>query len=114
MFTMNLKKTLFGGITMVIAASLFANSALAAEKEIVGYRLQKWKTIHFDDGQKANIHIKAVKKLGCEVKKDDHGSHIDVTYRCPKWQEIALKTHDSARQWEKWLKASGFETKHAH
>lgn len=67
MFTMSLKKAVFGSLTMVIAASAFASSALAAEKEIVGYRLQKWKTIHFDNGQKANIHIKAVKKLGCEV-----------------------------------------------
>ena len=58
MFTTNLKKAVFGSIVLAIAASAFANSASAAEKEIIGFRLKKWKTIHFEDMKKAAFHLK--------------------------------------------------------
>ena len=91
-----------------------AGSATAAAREIVGYRLQDWKTAEFEDADKAETHFKTLKKLGCEVKQERHGGHIDVTYRCPKWREIAVKSHSQAHKWEDWLKDCGFETKHKH
>ena len=105
-------------VLAVVAAALAfgaaTGAAVAADQEIVGYRLKQWKTVHFDDAKRAKTHYETVKKLGCEAKQADHGGHIDVTYRCPEWKEIALKSHSDAHKWEKWLKASGFETRHAH
>jgi ABC-type proline/glycine betaine transport system substrate-binding protein len=89
-------------------------SAMAAEREIVSYRLKDWTTAEFEDSGKAETHYKTLKKLGCEVKQEQHEDHIDVTYRCPKWREIAVKSHSDAHKWEDWLKDCGFETKHKH
>lgn len=97
---------------LITATSL--NAAKAADKEIVEYRLSDWKTFEFEDKAKATAHADAIKKLGGEVRQEDHDGHIDVTYRCPQWKKISLKTHADAHEWEKWLKASGFETKHSH
>ena len=88
--------------------------AMAAEREIVGYRLQDWTTAEFEDSGKAETHYKTLKKLGCEVKQERHDGHIDVIYRCPDWREIALKSHSDAHKWEDWLKDCGFETRHKH
>lgn len=96
-------------------AGLSAATAVnAQEKFSVDYRRTTWKTLHFKDAKKAQLHYDTVKYLGCEAKKDAHGDHIDVTYRCTTWRTISLKTHDAAHEWERWLKASGFETKHEH
>lgn len=105
-----------GALIVALAAATFLNgtSAEAAENEVVEYRLAQWKTIHFDDAKAAKTHVDAVKKLGCEVKQDDHGGHIDVTYRCAEWKKMSLKTHSDAHKWEDWLKKSGFQTKHVH
>ena len=104
------------GLIAAVAAAVIGGTqiAQAAEKFTVTYRCVKWKTIHFEEAEKAKLHYDTVKKLGCEAKQDDHGGHIDVSYRCEKWKEIALKDHDAAHRWEKWLKAAGFETKHTH
>lgn len=110
----NLRFSVLLIVVVALLASTSTRNANAAEQEIVSYRLKKWKTVHFDDAKRADAHHKTVKKLGCEVKKDSHGDHIDVAYRCPKWRSIALNTHKSAHEWQKWLKASGFETKHEH
>ena len=103
---------------VVLAAALMLSAAAetlpAAQKEVVSYRLKEWKTVEFEDAKKAKTHYDTIKKLGCEVKQNEHAGHIDVTYRCPEWKQIALKSHSDAHKWEKWLKASGFETKHAH
>ena len=103
---------------VAFAAMAFLNNASAIaqtpQKEVVEYRLAKWKTIHFDDAKAAKVHYDAVKKLGCEAKQADHDGHIDVTYRCPEWKKMSLKTHSDAHKWEDWLKKSGFETKHVH
>ncbi len=89
-------------------------SAFAADRELVQYRLSTWKSIHFDDAGQADVHFKTVKMLGCEAAKSAHGGHTDVKYRCVEWLEIELPSHSAAHAWERWLKASGFETKHAH
>lgn len=101
-------------VAVTVAVAAGPGVAQAAEKFTVTYRCVKWKTLHFDDAEKAKLHYDTVKKLGCEAKQDDHGGHIDVSYRCEKWRELALKDHDATHRWEKWLKAAGFETKHSH
>ena len=102
------------GLAVAMVGVIATKPATAAEKEVVAYRLAKWKTIEFEDTNKAKLHYTTIKKLGCEVKQEPHKGHVDVSYRCPKWRKMELKNHSSAHQWEKWLKASGFETKHEH
>ena len=80
----------------------------------VAYRLRETKTIHFEDVQKAQLHLETVKKLGCEAKMDDHGDHQDVMYRLKLWTALTLADEKTAHQWEGWMKRSGFETLHAH
>ena len=108
---------LYSMLSFVTAVALMATTmqsvAFAGEEE-VEYRLATWKTMHFDDAKKGDAHHKAVKDLGCEVKKDSHDGHTDVSYRCKDWKKMTVASHDAAHQWEKWLKGAGFETKHAH
>ena len=99
---------------VAVTAVTFTTSAQAAEKEVVSYRLQGWKTVHADSEADAKKQAAALKKIGCEVKLDSHGSHIDLTYRCVNWRQMALPSHNAAHQWEGWLKAAGFETEHTH
>lgn len=80
----------------------------------IAYRLTKWKTMHFENRAKATKHAATVKKLGCETKTDNHGGHIDVTYRAGAWKALSLSNDKVAHQWEKWLKGAGFETLHGH
>lgn len=84
-----------------------------ATQEFVEYRLEKWKTAHAEGNQGDKL-VETLKKLRCEVKVGSHGGHTDVNFRCPKWQQLALKGHEEAHHWEAWLKKYGFETKHAH
>lgn len=98
---------------LFVAASTTA-TATAAEAEQIEFRLKAWKTMEFDDAAKAKAHVETVTKIGCEVKQEKHGGHVDVTYRCPDWKKVAVQNHTEAHTWEKWLKDSGFETKHAH
>ena len=109
---------MFAVVTLVAAVAMGGLLARATEptlaaQELVEYRLAKWKTTHAE-GDQAEKLVKTLKKLRCEVKVGSHGGHTDVSYRCPKWQELALKSHKEAHQWESWLKKLGFETKHAH
>lgn len=106
--------SLLGLVAAVALVTATMRSVAAAEGETVSYRFVDWKTMHFDDAKKGSEHLEAVKKLGCEVKKDEHGGHLDVSYRCKDWKELTVETHDRADQWAKWLKSAGFETKHAH
>ena len=64
----------------------------AAELPSVAYRLKATKTIHFDDARKAQLHLEAVRKLGCEAKLGDHGGHMDVSYRLNSWTALTLAT----------------------
>jgi len=105
-------------VALIASASMCGLFARAtepntAEKELVSYRLEKWKTTH-SEGDKAEKLVGTLKKLRCEVKVGSHGGHTDVNYRCPKWQQLALKSHEEAHQWESWLNKLGFETQHAH
>ena len=111
------RKVKIGVLAVILSAMIAvagARSALAANQFVVDYRMSEWKAAHFDDIKSADTHYATVTKLGCEAKKGSHGGHYDVNYVCPQWRRIALKNHEEAHQWEKWLKANGFETKHSH
>ena len=101
-------------LVVLIFIGTGTQQASAQQGFVVEYRLPSWKTLHFEDGAKANLHYKTVKDLGCEAKQEAHGGHIDVSYRCANWRRITLPSDASAHNWENWLRASGFETKHEH
>jgi hypothetical protein len=81
--------------------------------ETLAFVLPEWKTMHFEDAAKAQQHLDMVTKLGCEVKQGKHAGHIDLSYRCPNWKSMEVKTH-AAEQWLGWLKGSGFDVSHGH
>jgi hypothetical protein len=102
-------------VTAVTADEAFAQQQKTAKQPVaIAYRLNKWKTMHFNDGNKAKQHAAAVKKLGCETKTQDHAGHIDVTYRQNGWKALSLSNDKVAHQWQTWLKGAGFETLHGH
>ncbi len=82
--------------------------------EVVAYRLPRWKSGHFDSQAKADAQADTLRMLGCEVKQDSHSGHFDVAFRVSQWRAIGIEGHEGAHQWEKWLKANGFETSHEH
>lgn len=82
--------------------------------ETLAFQLSNWKSLHFDDAQKAAKHLDTVKKLGCEVKQSVHDGHTDVSYRCPAWKTLTVPDHKLAEQWTGWLTSSGFDVSHAH
>jgi hypothetical protein len=82
--------------------------------ELIVFRLPDWKSMHFNEDQKAAQHAATVTKLGCEVKQGDHDGHTDVTYRCATWKTLPVKNHQRADQWSRWLSASGFDVSHGH
>ena len=91
-----------------------AQGAHAHSGESLAFRLKDWKSMHFDDQQKAAQHAETVKKFGCEVKQGSHAGHIDVTYRCMDWKTLQVANHKLAEQWEGWLTGSGFDVSHGH
>ena len=99
---------------LLMTALMAALPAIAGADEIVRYQLSDWKAKHIHDAKKADTIAKTLKKLGCELKKDQHNGHIDVKYRCPKWRQLSLDSHADAHKWEKWLKEFGFKTEHKH
>ncbi|WP_235934702.1 hypothetical protein [Candidatus Laterigemmans baculatus] len=96
------------------SAATPAVASPAASKEIVRYRLADWRAVHTSNEAQAKKLAATLSQLKCEVQQSSHGNHIDVRYRCKGWQELQLKDHASAHQWEQWLKKYGFETTHHH
>lgn len=86
----------------------------AAEIERVEYRLTNWRSVHFGDAQQAASYMEIFKSIHVECKQVSHGDHIDVSFRCPKWQTLTLKTHADAHKWQGFLQKIGFDTKHDH
>ncbi len=101
------KRMLFAFAIAVIPATLMAD-------EVVRYQLSEWKAKHIHNEKSAETITKTLTKLGCEIKKVQHNGHIDIRYRCPKWKELKLDTHENAHKWEKWLKEFQFKTVHKH
>ena len=92
------------------------DEALSHGKEAVDFRLVEWKKFHFESAQtRDQKQITAtLKRLGCQIKEDRHGNHTDVAFRAPVWSTIRVADHATADQWMRWLKQTGFETKHSH
>lgn len=101
-------------IAALVIAAMTAQSGEVSAEEVVRYQLTEWKAKHIHDAKKADTISTTLKKLGCELKKGQHDGHIDVKYRCPKWRQLDLDSHDEAHKWEKWLKEYGFKTQHKH
>lgn len=99
---------------LALAFLIAACPVLAGAEEIVRYQLKDWKAQHIHDAKKAETIFQTLKKLGCELKKEQHNGHIDVKYRCPEWRQLKLDTHEDAHKWEKWLKEYKFTTEHKH
>ena len=98
----------------IFVGNLIMTSAPASAAEVVHYVCKEWKAKHIHDTKKAEKITDTLKKLGCEVKQDQHNGHIDVKYRCPKQRDLPVKSHKEAVQWEKWLKEFGFKAYHTH
>ena len=98
----------------VCCLSVMALSSVTEAGKAIAYRLTKTMEMHFDDTRKAEKHLAAVKKLGCEARMDSHGGHTDVLYRSAKWKVMEVANDKLAHQWEDWLKKAGFEARHEH
>lgn len=102
-------------LILATVGTVAALPAVAHEHFVVDYRVAAWRTVRFNDPKSADAYVKAVTRLGCEVKSGAKNSgYIDVSFVCPQWHRLELDTHDQAHQWEKWFHANGFETKHSH
>jgi hypothetical protein len=108
--------TRFLALTLLLSAGsqLFATSGAVSAAEVVHYECKEWKAKHIHDTKKAETIAQTLKKLGCEVKKDEHNGHIDVKYRCEKQRSLPVKSHEEAVKWEKWFQEYGFKVHHTH
>lgn len=78
----------------------------------VSYRLATPRTVHLHEAEMAEEIVGKLKLIGAEVKKNNHGNHINATYSCPQWKIIELPTEQKANEWQDWLRQAGFETKY--
>jgi hypothetical protein len=104
-------------VMAAVTACVFssAGKAFADEEHPVKYRLAAWKSMHFDTEAAAQKDAEFLTKtIGCEVQLGQHDGHFDVSYRCPKWKVLTLKSDDEAHEMQGWLKKRGFETEHTH
>ena len=76
----------------------------------VGFRLSSWRTVHGDKSESTDKIVKTLKRIGCEVKQENHGDHVDVTYRCPFWKSISVQNDRQSKEWQAWLANYKFET----
>lgn len=84
-------------------------SANAAAK-IIGFRTTEWQTIHASSAADAEQTIATLSKLGCEVKTEQHGDHVDIQFHCPQWRSMKLGTDMLVNQWSDWCLTQGLET----
>lgn len=89
---------------------LTSSVVIGADSFVVTYRLSQQKTSHFDDARTAQTHAATVKQLGGIAKQGSHAGHYDVSYICPTWKAVALKSQEESHQWAHWLRANAFET----
>lgn len=81
---------------------------------VVQYGQTEWQAQHFEDERQAAEFMAMCKGLGCEVRKDAHSGHIDVTYRCTSRRILTCVDHEDAHSLQAWLEKKGFETEHVH
>ena len=80
--------------------------------EVVEFRMVKWKEMHGNGSAEETQMIDTLKKLGVEVRVDQHGGHSDIAFRAPTWRDVHVADHKIAEQLVGWLKQNGFETHH--
>jgi len=97
-----------------LAVEAGRTEAQGAEQFVVQFRLVAQRAAHFDDPRTAEQFSQGLKRLGCEVKIENHAGHLDVAYRCPQWRSLEAGSDEAAHRWEGWLKKQGFETSHQH
>ena len=81
---------------------------------VVQYGQTEWQAQHFEDERQAAEFMAMCKGLGCDVRKDAHSGHIDVTYRCTSRRNLTCVDHEDAHTLQAWLEKKGFETEHVH
>ena len=81
---------------------------------VVQYGQTEWQAQHFEDERQAAEFMAMCKGLGCDVRKDGHSGHIDVTYRCTSRRNLTCVDHEDAHSLQAWLEKKGFETEHVH
>ncbi len=84
----------------------------AGNKLILGFRMLDWKAKHIHSPEAAVTHAETLRKLGCEVKTDEHDGHTDVQARTVYWKSLALDTQEQLQQWKSWLEQAGFDVIH--
>ena len=103
---------MFKRLLLAFAITLLSTFAMA--DEIVRYQLTQWKAKHIHDAKKAETSMQTLEKIGSELNINQHNGHIDVKYRCVKWHEMKLGSHEDAHKWEKWLQEFNFKTEQKH
>ncbi|MDV6031447.1 MAG: hypothetical protein F9B45_15385 [Phycisphaera sp. RhM] len=88
--------------------------AYAQGPEAVKFRMVNWKRLHGDGSPNEKQFIDILKRLGVEVRIDQHDGHSDIAFRAPTWRDVHLADHAAADQLMGWLKQQGFETQHEH
>ena len=94
--------------------TVVVNPAPNTKRPTVSFQMAKARTVHLHDQAAAQKILNTLTLVGCDISTKDHADHTDATFSCPQWTTIELTTEDSAHAWQKWLKESGFETKHEH
>lgn len=94
--------------------TVILNPADDVKLPTVRVRMANWKTIHARSAEQAQALKETYELIGCEAKIENHGDHIDLSFRCPDWNSIALPNSQAAHVWQEWLNKSGFETEHDH
>jgi hypothetical protein len=90
------------------------NTGHGKEAENIQYRLVKKVTLHPEEEGQYQELIAILKGLGCTIDIDNHDGHTDLVVQCKSWKHAEFSSHQSAQEWEKWLKGFGFEVKHSH
>jgi hypothetical protein len=80
--------------------------AKSARKK-VGFRLTEWKTYHSHSEAEAQQQISTLMKIGCEVKSENHGNHIDVKYRCGELEGAQAVPRSTGKSVEHLVPGSG-------
>ena len=80
--------------------------------EVIEFRMLNWKRIHGNGSASEQQFVSALKKVGVEVRVDEHDGHTDIAYRAPTWRDVHAGDHSAADQLMGWLKQSGFDVHH--
>ena len=94
--------------------TVIVNPPANTKRPTVAFQMATPRTVHLHDHADAQKILNTLTLVGCELKTVDHNGHTDATFSCPQWKTIEVATEDSAHAWQKWLKESGFETRHSH